>query len=60
MRRGDSTVSLFNQNMVAMRAVMNSFTEIADEASVASEHDLYSLVREARDELWAEQNAAKS
>ena len=60
VRRGDGTVSLFNQNMVAMRAAIDSFAGAADEADVASEDDLNSLVREARAELWAERSAAQA
>ena len=57
VRRDDGTVSLFNQNMVALRAAMDAFAGAAAEAGVAGEDDLSSLVREARAEMWAEHNA---
>lgn len=60
VRRDDGTVSLFNQNMIAMRAAMDSFEGAADEAGITSEDDIAELVREARSELWAEREVAQS
>lgn len=60
VRRDDGTVSLFNQNMVAMRAAMDAFAGAAEEAGIADDEDLSSLVREARAEMWAERDARAS
>ena len=60
VRRDDGTVSLFNQNMVAMRAAMDAFDGAAEEAGIAGDEDLSSLVREARAEIWAEREAARA
>lgn len=57
VRRDDGTISLFNQNMMALRAAMDAFAGAAEEAGVVSEDDLSSLVREARSEMWAERTA---
>lgn len=48
LRRDDGTVSLFNQNMVAMRAAMDAFERAAEEVGLSSEEDVVALVREAR------------
>lgn len=58
--RDDGTVSLFNQNMVAMRAAMDAFDGAAEEAGIESDEELSSLVREARAEMWAEREAGVS
>ena len=60
VRRDDGTVSLFNQNMVAMRAAMDAFDGAAEEAGIADEEELAALVREARSEMWADREAAQA
>lgn len=57
VRRDDGTVSLFNQNMVAMRIAMDAFAGAAEEAGIAGDEDLSSLVCEARADMWAEREA---
>lgn len=54
VRRDDGTVSLFNQNMVAMRAAIEAFSGAAEEAGIGSEEDITALVREARADMRAE------
>lgn len=60
VRRDDGTVSLFNQNMMAMRVAMDAFEGAAEEAGLACEDDVSALVREARTEMWAELRAGAS
>lgn len=53
VRRDDGTVSLFNQNMMAMRVAMDAFEGAAEEAGLRGEADIAALVREARAGLYA-------
>lgn len=53
VRRDDGTVSLFNQNMMAMRVAMDAFEGAAEEAGLRGEEDIAALVREARADLYA-------
>lgn len=57
--RDDGTVSLFNQNMMALRVAIDAFAGAAEEAGITSEEDIVTFVREARAEIWAEQHAEK-
>mgnify|MGYP002627295718 CR=1 FL=1 len=54
VRRDDGSVSLFNQNMMAMRVAMDAFEGAAEEAGLQGEADINALVREARADLYAE------
>lgn len=54
VRRDDGTVSLFNQNMTALRVAAGAFAGAAEEAGLESEEDLAGLVRGARAEMWEE------
>ena len=54
VRRDDGSVSLFNQNMMAMRVAMDAFEGAAEEAGLQGEEDINALVREARADLYAE------
>lgn len=54
VRRDDGSISLFNQNMMAMRVAMDAFEGAAAEAGIQDEDDIASLVREARANMYAE------
>lgn len=53
VRRDDGSISLFNQNMMAMRVAMDAFEGAAEEVGLQDEEDLAALVREARADLYA-------
>ena len=54
VRRDDGSISLFNQNMMAMHVAMDAFEGAAEEAGVQDEDDIAALVREARADMYAE------
>lgn len=58
VRRDDGSVSLFNQNMMAMRVAMDAFERAAQEAGLESEEDITKLVREVRADLYAAETRA--
>lgn len=54
VRRDDGSISLFGQNMMAMRVAMGAFEGAAEEAGIQGEDDIATLVREARADMCAE------
>ena len=54
VRRDDGTVALYNQNMVALRALADAFEGAAEEAGLSGEGDLAALVREERARMYAD------
>lgn len=60
VRRDDGTVSLFNQNMVAMRVAMDAFEGAAEEAGVRTEEDIAALIRDARADMFEQAGGTSS
>ncbi|MBR3225900.1 MAG: AbrB/MazE/SpoVT family DNA-binding domain-containing protein [Atopobiaceae bacterium] len=60
VRRDDGSISLFNQNMMAMHVAMDAFEGAAEEAGLQDEEDLAAIVREARADLYAKATGASA